>query len=543
MVNKVAPVLICFFFAVLAGFALLHPGLPPTHDGEYHVIRFYEFDKVLRSGVLYPRWAPDLNNGYGIPLFNFVYPLPNYIASIAHASGFSFIDAFKINLFLATVLGGIFISLWSQRYWGVQGGIISSVFYSFAPYRFVDVYIRGSVGEVWALALFPAFLWAYDRSLEDRKFIPVAALLLGLTVFSHNILAVMFFSFSIIYMSYKIFGEKKRKHATINGVLILVLGLSLSMVFWLPALVEKKYTVGLQVFEVYRNFPELYQLLIPSWGSGFSGGGSQNEMSYQIGAANLLIIFLAGAVLVALRRRKDKNFRLVSLFFLSFFFLFFLMLRISAPLWEAIPIMYYFQFPWRFLSLVILVCSFLAGSIFYVWKKNIVTISLIFFAVLTTYAYAKPAYYHDRSDEYYISKSNFIDGTNSPGNAFNTIWFNPALSKAEKKIVSTGGEYFRIEKEVITPQSYSFQVVADQNTRVLVNTAYFPGWQVSVDGKKTPLREEKGLIGFIIPKGTHSVAVRFVDTIVRQISSTVSLGAILGTGFLFYWNNRKRQKV
>mgnify|MGYP001616233928 FL=1 len=60
--------------------ALFHSGLPPTHDGEYHVIRFYEFFKTLSSGVLYPRWALDLNQGMGAPIFNYVYHLPNYFS-------------------------------------------------------------------------------------------------------------------------------------------------------------------------------------------------------------------------------------------------------------------------------------------------------------------------------------------------------------------------------------------------------------------------------------------------------------------------------
>ena len=91
-------VVVVLFFAFLASFALLHPGLPPTHDGEYHVVRFYEFYKSLSSGNFYPRWAHDFNNGYGIPLFNFVYPLPNYIAAFFHFFGVSFIDSFKLNI-------------------------------------------------------------------------------------------------------------------------------------------------------------------------------------------------------------------------------------------------------------------------------------------------------------------------------------------------------------------------------------------------------------------------------------------------------------
>ncbi len=106
------PILIVLIFSILAGWSLLKPGLPPTHDGEYHVIRFYEFDKSLRDGNLFPRWAPDLNRGFGVPLFNYVYPLPNYLASFLHLLGISFIDAFKLNMFLACLVGGLFFYFW-----------------------------------------------------------------------------------------------------------------------------------------------------------------------------------------------------------------------------------------------------------------------------------------------------------------------------------------------------------------------------------------------------------------------------------------------
>src|SRR5258706_12252282 len=87
--------------ACFAVFPLLHAGLLPTHDGEYHIIRFYEFDKTLRDGNLYPLWAADLNFKYGVPLFGYVYPLPNYVASFFHFFGTSFIDAFKFNMLFA----------------------------------------------------------------------------------------------------------------------------------------------------------------------------------------------------------------------------------------------------------------------------------------------------------------------------------------------------------------------------------------------------------------------------------------------------------
>src|SRR5712692_8935351 len=40
-------------------------GFINTHDLIQHIAVMQDFDKVLRAGVLYPRWLPDINNGHG----------------------------------------------------------------------------------------------------------------------------------------------------------------------------------------------------------------------------------------------------------------------------------------------------------------------------------------------------------------------------------------------------------------------------------------------------------------------------------------------
>ncbi len=514
------------FFAFLAGFALLHPGLPPTHDGEYHIIRFYEFDKILRNGILYPRWAPDLNYGYGVPLFNFVYPLPNYVSFVLHLFGISFIDAFKLNMFFATIIGSAFFYLWAKRFWGTMGGVVSSVFYTYSPYHFVDVYIRGSVGEVWALAFFSAFLWSVTKFIVQRQkiFFILSSLLLALTIFSHNILALMFFFFALSYIGFLIYRNDNRRYLTLNTIFIILVGLGLSAVFWLPAIYESKYVTGLQIFDVSAHFPDLYQLLIPSWGSGFSGGEVSNQLSFQIGVANLAAVFLSIIVLIVGIKNKKKN--AFILFFLFWFALvFFLILSVSNVFWQIIPFMSYFQFPWRFLSLEIIFTSFLAGSIFCLrlsFLKIPLTLFLIFFVFVLGLGYMKPAYYHYRNDSYYIARSNFMDGTNSPGNVFNTIWMNKGLNKEKEKIKFLKGKG-SIEKKEIKTEFYAFKINAYSLSKIQVNTAYFPGWEIKVNKNqvKTQL-DDNGLFYFYLPEGNHNVEIRFTNTPIRNIAILLS---------------------
>ena len=175
--NTLLVALLLSFFSILS---LFQPGLPPTHDGEYHVIRFFEFDNTLKSGNIFPVWAQHLNFGYGVPLFNYVYPLPNYAASVFHFFGFSFIDAFKLNLILATFVGSITAYLLGLQKFGKWGGLLTSAFYTYAPYHFLDIYVRGSVGEVWALAFFPLPLIFINRILVKVKITDI--LLLGVSL-------------------------------------------------------------------------------------------------------------------------------------------------------------------------------------------------------------------------------------------------------------------------------------------------------------------------------------------------------------------------
>lgn len=520
MVKKNLPIILVLLFAVVSGFSLLHPGLMPTHDGEYHVIRFYEFDKALRGGSMYPRWAPDLNNGYGVPLFNYVYPLPNYIASFFHLLGFSFVDAFRLSLFVATLGGAISFYFFAKEYWGKLGGVVASVLYAFTPYHFVDIYIRGSIGELWALAFFPGFLWSITKisKNDDRKYIIFSGLFLAGIIFSHNILAVMFFIFSLGFVCVLFLTSKNNKQFLLRIGASFGLGVGLSSVFWLPAIIEKKYVTGLQIYSVQENFPELFQLLIPSWGTGFSGGGLQDQMSFQIGIGNLSAVFFA---IIAMFVFKKEQKLLVTFFLLSFFILFFLMLRPSHLIWQNVPFFDYFQFPWRFLSLMMIVTAFLAGSISQLRFGKLLSIGFILLTILLTIEYAKPAYYHNRDDQYYVTRSNFIDGTNSPGNVFNTIWFDKTLEKQEEKISSNSD--FTVKSLRIDLLSYAFLISANKSSQITINTAYFPGWTAFVDGDKSEIKNKNGLIAIEVPQGKHLVEVRFLDTMVRMMASFVTI--------------------
>jgi len=273
------------------------------------------------------------------------------------------------------------------------------------------------------------------------------------------------------------------------------------------------------------------QLLIPSWGSGFSGTGIQNELSYQVGAANLLAIFLSMMVITLQIKRESNKLPCTLFFFACFIFTFYLMLNISLPVWKTIPLMNYFQFPWRLLSLEIIFASFLAGSIFSLnIKSKFINFSFAIFLIFTAFilgiGYTKPAYYHDRTDNYYITRSNFIDGTNSIGNVFNTIYLKSIPAKEKERAIFIKGSG-KIALEKAKSNLYSFTIQADKNSEIQINLSYFPGWEVYINDKKESLKlTQNGRFAFPVSRGKNKAEIVFNETLIRKVSAFISITSL-----------------
>lgn len=502
---------IIFLFSLWVAWPLFRPGFIPTHDIEYHLIRFIEFDKNIRGGNLMPRWAPGLNYGYGVPLFNFFYPLPNYLAELFHLIGASFIYSFKLTLAMGIIMAGLFYYLWAKKLWGEKAGMVGAVFYILAPYFLLDVYIRGSIGEVLALALYPAILWAVEKKLF------LASILLALLILSHNILALIFIPFLVSYMIF-------RKFNIYYLIFTICTSFGLSCFFWLPALMEAKYVTGLKIINFADHFPTLLQLIIPSWGNGYSMKGIIDTMSFQIGIPHLLVVAMAAILIWIKKFQKQKN---NLLFFLGWFLVvFFLLQEFSLPLWKIIPFMSYFQYPWRLLSLTILVVSAMAGLVGSLKINKYWLMMLIFLALFFYGNYCRPVVYQPRNDKHYLSNSEWSKGTATLANSFNTKWFAvKPVQTGDKLKILTGKA--KIKEVSTSPTRQVFQIETETITDFKTHIAYFPGWKVMADNKEKSISFNEGIIGFQLDKGNYLVEIKFSDTPIRDLANKISALSLL----------------
>lgn len=523
--------LICI--GLLCLFPLLHPGLPLTHDGKDHVARIANFYLNLQQGVIIPRWAPNLNWGYGHPVLMFLYPFPSYFTSFVHIFGFSLIDSIKIVFGISFLLSGITMYLWMAKAFNRYAGFMAAVLYMYAPYRFVDLYVRGALGEHVAFIFPPLVLYFLLRLSEKRDGITVSlgALAFAGLLLSHNAISIMFLPVFGLYGIFLLFQSKKKKLFALYVVSSIILGFSLAAFFWIPALLEGKYTLRNIVTDTDygKRFVPFMDFFSNTW--SFEGSAM---LSKQVGTLQWVFIFVAGVVTWIWYKRKKSFWQLGVGSIFIFCITLFIMTEGAKIIWDNITILQNFQFPWRFLAVIVFITSFCAGFVVFALPKkfvfsSVVTLSII--AVLLMSPYWKVNGYVSFPDTFF---KQIYEGTTDTGESA-PIWsirFMEKRPKASVEIIEGHGSLLEKKRSAV---SREYGVKSDEKIRIRENTLYFPGWKIFVDNSQVEPEfqdpKHRGLMTFYVEKGTHTIEIIFGDTKIRSIANSISIFAVLIVGF------------
>lgn len=519
---------------------LLKQGFFPTHDYIY-VARIQQLDLALKSGHFPVRWSPDFR--YGEALFNFYAPLPYYVGSFVHTIGFSFLSTTKILLGLSLVLSGLTMFFLGKELFGKWGGLIASTLYMYAPYRSVDIYVRGALSESWAFVFLPLiFLFSYKlfKRNENKHIILLALSLAGL-FYTHNIMTMMIAPFLSLWLIILVIQNKKVD--LIKKYLFgLLLGLGLGASYLIPAYFEKKFiqtqhlTFG--YFDFRAHFVTLKQILEPFWGYGASTWGNGDGFSLQVGLVHLFIIGIGILVLIFSKKLERVRKIYLGVFIFSFFVSLFFQHNKSAFIWEKISQLEFIQFPWRFMGISIFFASIVGGMLTLLVKDfrlgRIGMVFLFFITVFTYVGYFKPeSYYLDSIDEHYISKENILQRNDKVPKDYLPIWVKVLAQGRQEtpKIILGEGEIINYDKKIT---SASFEVEMEKEGLIDVPIYYFPGWEVKVDGGMQEFKEP-GELGFIrveVEEGAHTVILNFRNTPLRNVSNLLTVASIGVVAFL-----------
>jgi len=485
---------------VLSG--LIHRGFYISDDGGWMVIRLSAFFQSLREGQFPVRFLGRLNYSYGYPVANFLYPGFLYIGSLIHAAGFSFVDSVKVILGGSVCIGGIFTFLWLRHYFRTVESAVATLCFISAPYVLFDLYTRGSVGEILALAW--AAMGLYSIAAKKPWLLAIAVSLL---IVSHNSLAVLFLGFYILYIT--VLGRWREYW------LMALLGVGMVMFFWFPALYERKYIVfdAVQVAN-----PAAYFIRTPNaWLLGFSG-----------------IIAACIAACTGKSLKKEKTF-----FLFSFIITLFMVLPVSAFLWRSSLLTHIIQFPYRLLSLTVFIGCWLVGYVLNSQRtmfRIVVAVLCIAFGVWSSVLALQKIQYTNLPDGYYTTN----EATTTVHDEYMPRWVceKPTQRANQKLIFYKGAGTFDVKK--LSTQSIDVTVIANQDSIVQINTVYYPGWGVTLDDVQVLIdyKNKQGLIRVAVPKGNHRLVAGFRETISRFLADNISLGFLIWYGIAVFVRKR-----
>jgi hypothetical protein len=498
----------------------LKSGFFPTHDGEWAVVRLGDMYREIKDFQFPARFSGYLNFEYGYPLFNFAYPMPYYFGLFFVFLKTGFVNSIKILFALSTVLSFFSMFLLSKSLWKNKwAGFVSAVLYIYVPYRIVDLFIRGSIGESLSFVFFPLILLGILKIYEKKNIarnIFLTGFFYALLITTHNIMAILFSIIVGFICIVSLF--KKQFNFVINLGLSIVYALGLSAFFWIPAIFEKNLILLSKIPIADRSiyFVKPMQLIMEKWGYGVPTDA--NGFGYQLGLPQLLVLFLVlGAALIRIKNKDSKTalFLAIATLIISF-----LLFYPSSFIWSHVPLLSEINYPWTVLSILVLLISLMAGYLIKLGKYfTSLCLVICFFAVVLVTPHAKPQGIVNRGDGFYITNQ----ATTTSSNELMPLWVKKLpFQKAENRVEL---EFGKVENLLYNSKRISFSVDLPKSQRITINTIYYPGWVAKVDNKDVPIAydNERGLIQLEVGQGAHLVNVQFTETPLRFFADVVSL--------------------
>ena len=513
-----------------------------THDLPNYVPMMEQFDKVLKSGVFYPRWTPDFNSGYGTATANFYPPGTFYLNSLINAV----VDNWFITLFIlsALSLGASCIALYllARNFYSRIASAVAAVLYALLPYHQLDLYWRGAVPEFVGFAFLPIILlFAYKLGSRPRfRYYAGLGFFYGLYLLTHMPVGYLFTYTLALYAVLWALRERDL------GIALRIaggmgIGLLVSAIYWLPAALEGKY-----IYEWASEFfpyHSSYITMLPALGS--FDRHVQEVFNYN---ALLLIVVIVTFITLpkatGLRTQTaegqqelppgslDQQTRLWLILgivtpFMSISFSIYIS-RLIPKIQIAVP-------PFRWLAISsVFTCLLVAATIdllrsshsfrpkYELAYKAALAVVIGLNVWLTVHGIIFGAF----SQQTYSAPPGFTDSGFTPKNATGP----GEMPNTPTVVIKPEGGASEILKWLPTYREIAVRV--DQPSEVRLKTYNFPGWTARIDGNVVPLlSDQDGVQQIAVPTGIHNLQTTFENTLPRTLGTVLSaIGLMLVVG-------------
>jgi len=534
--------LLLLIIFLASSYYLCQPGFFYVHD--YTIgAKIVEMANALKSWRWPVRWSANFGYGFGMPLFNFYAPLPYIIGAIFYLLSSELVLSIKflyVLLNLLTLIGSFKLG---KKIAGTWGGLLLAAAFTLAPYRALNLFVRGALSEAFAMSLFPWVILALYKKNHLLLFVSLVAIIL-----SHNLSALMFIPLAALWSLLLL---KKKELWSVIKVFILAF---LSTIFYsLPSFLEKDLTKMNEIvtgyFDYHLHFLYIRQFLQNNWGYGGSSWGANDDISFFLGYGQLLALVLIVILLIiqllrvwqkkGLANFFNKNKILLLSGFITLMSLF-LSTTKSLQFWENLKILAFIQFPWRwlgsasfFLALFLAIGSSLITS--QLWK-NIVC-GLLLVALLLNASFFRAEKILKDSGPFYYSDAQLIRSEMSK-----TLPDYIPIQMADEQILQTYNQKYPepaiwpdqelSNEQTLTGQllkannhSQTWKIIASDENLINFKIANFSGWTAEIDEQAIDILEnpQLGNIQLLIPAGEHLLQLDFRENKLRLLCDYISL--------------------
>lgn len=534
--------LLPILIAIASCFQLIFFDYAYGHDWIFELVRLQEYFNALKSGQFLPYWAENLYSGFGSPIFLFYSPLYNLLSSFILMLGISLKTAAIIALTILMIISTIGMAglMWelnknSTNLNALSASRIAAIAYVLSPYLLANLLVRNASAELTALCIAPYSFWGLVMLYNNRKCgLILITLGLSLSILAHNLTALSI-TVMLIISTIILFLKTGQYKTFLSAITAIIFGIGITTWFWLPALYLKKETHIQEIitgkFDFHNNFLSIIDLF--SYGYFYSAG------------LFALTVLIVGLLITQSTNNKHKLLQLYLIIIASWFL--FLQLSASSLIWEQLPFMALFQFPWRMMGPFSFCIALLLGIVVSQLKTKIILAEFLIICIIVINAIPMFNRYEKLPSDVSESIPNSITTEGIIANGLPATVLNEylPLNVDQSAIDNTAvGDVFlsRSAKQIhiVSIENSRVHLWYNSNENLTIYPAYwyFPVWEAKINNKPLALnRSPWGTLQIDLPAGKSDVKFNLKQPQIRNIGFIIS-GFFL-VSFFLYCTRRK----
>jgi hypothetical protein len=511
--------------------------------------------------------------GYGYPLFVFQGVLSSQIAALLHLGGLPWVPSMNGAYLVGLVGSGLTCYLLARELWGEFGGWGAAAAFLFVPYHLYVVYYRSSLSETVAWIFPPLVLWGMTRYARGELVgLWAGAGAMAALAMTHAVSLYLFFPLFLAWALAEVLGRRSPDDAGAAGpsgraavrmVILLLMGGGLGLFAWGPGVMERAFVqlgraTSAWVFDYRANFLPWRQLLaLPR------AADPRLINDWPARGVGLLFLLTALAGLAAFwlgRPRRLEKARVLGVT-LGLVASLFLVTGLSRPLWDAVPLLAGFQFPWRWLAPVTLSVALLTGGAFR-WlaeRHHLLALGAMALLVAAHWGWLYPPRGGLPTPTTPSGMVAWELATDTVGttasNELLPIWAQmPSRDNSVTRAVLEDKEPDRLDRtslpagaELIASEmrllGATYRLRSPRDFIARFRAFYYPGWRITANGVPVTASPDPdtGWVSFPVPDGEVLIDIRFGEASRRAWLDALSIVSLLTLTGLSLWPARSRR--